>query len=47
MIERGYARVLHVPPNGNSRAAGLGALEDAARAARRGLWGACDPIPCR
>jgi micrococcal nuclease len=47
MIERGYGCVLHVPPNGNSRAAELGALEDAARAARRGLWGACDPIPCR
>ena len=47
MLERGYACVLHVPPNGDSRAAELAALEDAARSARRGLWGACDPIPCR
>jgi micrococcal nuclease len=46
MIERGYACVLHVPPNGDDRLAELQALEDAARAAGRGLWGACDPIPC-
>jgi micrococcal nuclease len=47
MIERGYACVLHVPPNGDDRAAELDALEATARRARRGLWGACDPIPCR
>ena len=47
MIERGYACVLHIPPNGDDRAAELEALEDDARLARRGLWGACDPIPCR
>lgn len=47
MLERGYACVLHIPPNGDDRAAELGALEAAARAARRGLWGACDPNPCR
>ena len=46
MIERGYACVLHVPPNGDDRLSELQALEDAARAAGRGLWGACDPIPC-
>lgn len=46
MIERGYACVLHIPPNGDDRAGEFDALEDAARAARRGLWGACDPIPC-
>lgn len=46
MIECGYACVLHVPPNGDDRLAELQALEDAARTAGRGLWGACDPIPC-
>jgi micrococcal nuclease len=46
MIERGYACVLHIPPNGDDRAGEFEALEDAARVARRGLWGACDPIPC-
>lgn len=46
MIERGYACVLHLPPNGDGRAAELRALEAAARAAGRGLWGACDPAPC-
>ena len=46
MVERGYACVLHVPPNGDDRLAEFQTLEDAARAAGRGLWGACDPIPC-
>lgn len=46
MIERGYACVLHIPPDGDARADEFQALEAAARAARRGLWGACDPIPC-
>lgn len=46
LVERGYACVLHIPPNGDDRAEEFGALEDAARAANRGLWGACDPIPC-
>ncbi len=46
LIERGYACVRHIPPDGDARAGELEALEAAARAARRGLWGACDPIPC-
>lgn len=46
MIERGYACVLHIPPDGDARADEFQALEAAARAARRGLWGACDPVPC-
>jgi micrococcal nuclease len=46
MIERGYACVLHIPPDGDARADELRAVEAAARADRRGLWGACDPIPC-
>ncbi|HEY0482081.1 MAG TPA: thermonuclease family protein [Kofleriaceae bacterium] len=46
LIERGYACVLHIPPDGDARAGELEAVEAAARSARRGLWGACDPIPC-
>jgi micrococcal nuclease len=47
LIERGYACVLHIPPDGDARAAEFAALEAEARTARRGLWGACVPIPCR
>jgi micrococcal nuclease len=47
LLERGYACVLHIPPDGDARAAELGAVEAAAKRERRGLWGACDPIPCR
>lgn len=46
LVERGYACVLHIPPDGDARAADFAALEAAAKAARRGLWGACDPAPC-
>lgn len=46
LIERGYGCVLHIPPGGDDRADELEALEAAAKAAGRGLWGACDPIPC-
>jgi micrococcal nuclease len=46
LVERGYACVLHIPPDGDARADEFRALEAAARAARRGLWGACDPVPC-
>jgi micrococcal nuclease len=46
LIERGYACVLHIPPDGDARADEFQALEAAARAAKRGLWAACDPIPC-
>ncbi len=46
LIERGYACVLHIPPDGDARADELLALQAEARAARRGLWAACDPIPC-
>lgn len=46
LIERGYACVLHIPPDGDDRADELKALETAAKTTKRGLWGACDPIPC-
>lgn len=46
LVKRGFACVLHIPPNGDDRAAEFKALEDEAKAANRGLWGQCDPIPC-
>lgn len=47
MVQRGYARMLHIAPDGDARAAEFSAYEDEARAARRGLWGACEPVACR
>lgn len=41
LVERGYARVLHVPPTGDQRLTGYRAAEAEARAAGRGLWGTC------
>lgn len=46
LIERGFACVLHIPPDGDARAGELEAVQAEARRARRGLWGACEPIPC-
>lgn len=46
LVERGFGCVLHISPNGDDRADEFEALEDDAKAAGRGLWGACDPIPC-
>ncbi len=46
LVERGFACVLHIPPNGDAREDEFKALQAAAKAADRGLWGACDPIPC-
>ena len=46
LVERGYACVLHIPPNGDDRLQEFNALQAEAKAALRGLWGACDPIPC-
>lgn len=47
LVERGYACVLHIPPDGDDRADEFAAVQAAAKTARRGLWGACDPTPCR
>ena len=49
MIERGAACVLHIPPNGDARVHDFEALQQQAMAARRGIWGACSPLPpaCR
>jgi micrococcal nuclease len=48
LIERGYGCVLHIPPNGADRVDAYRALQAEARAAGRGLWGACqEDLPCR
>lgn len=46
LVERGYACALHIPPDGDERADEFKAHEAAARSDGRGLWSACDPIPC-
>jgi micrococcal nuclease len=46
LLERGYACLLHIPPDGDSRLDEFKAIQAAAKAANRGLWGACSPIPC-
>jgi len=46
LVERGYACVLHIPPDGDDRADEFKMLQTSAKTARRGLWGTCDPIPC-
>jgi len=46
IVERGYGCVLYIPPNGTDRQLEFETLEAQARAAGRGLWSACSPIPC-
>jgi len=46
LLERGYACLLHISPNGDDRLDEFKALQTAAKTANAGLWGACDPIPC-
>lgn len=45
LVQRGYGCVLHISPNGDDRADEFMALQLEAQRARRGLWGACDPLP--
>lgn len=46
LLEQGYACLLHIPPNGNDRVAEYQALEDAAKQAEVGMWGACATVAC-
>ena len=46
MVERGYACVLHIPPNGNDREDEFETLQAVAKSQNRGLWGACEELPC-
>jgi micrococcal nuclease len=45
MIERGYACVLHIPPDGDDRADEFKMYQLEAKTSMRGLWGACNPLP--
>lgn len=45
LVQRGYACVLHVPPDGDARAADFKRYQADAKANLRGLWSACDPLP--
>jgi micrococcal nuclease len=46
-VERGYACVLHIGPNGDARVEEFDELELRARTLNRGLWAACEsPRPC-
>lgn len=46
LVERGYACVLYIPPNGTERKDEFDELELRARSGDFGLWGACETIPC-
>ncbi len=45
-VERGFACVLHIPPNGADRVDHFRELEARARDEGRGMWGACLEVPC-
>ena len=45
LVQRGYACVLYIPPDGESRVEEFRNLQLDAKNARRGLWGACNPLP--
>ncbi len=44
-VERGYACVLFIAPDGKSRYDEFKAYQADAKANLRGVWGACDPLP--
>ena len=46
LVERGFACMLYIPPNGEDRADEFESLEAVAEAENRGLWGACEENPC-
>jgi micrococcal nuclease len=46
LVERGYACVLYIPPDGEDRRAEFEALEATAKAEGRGMWGQCTVVTC-
>lgn len=46
LVSQGYACVLHISPNGDSRAQQFADLELIAKAQRTGMWGVCTTIKC-
>jgi len=45
LVSRGYGCVLSIPPDGQSRLDEFKALQLDAMVNKRGLWGACNPLP--
>jgi micrococcal nuclease len=45
MVERGYACVLFIPPDGTSRYDEFKTYQADAKAMSKGIWGSCDPLP--
>lgn len=46
LVQRGYACVLYIPPNGTDRRTEFETLEAQAMASMRGMWGACQEVTC-
>jgi micrococcal nuclease len=46
LVERGFACVLHIPPNGADRVDEFRTLQSVAQSDKRGLWGVCSENPC-
>jgi micrococcal nuclease len=46
LVERGYACVLYIPPNGEDRRTEFETLEATAQAEGRGMWGQCADVTC-
>ncbi len=46
LVERGYACVLYIPPNGEDRRDEFETLEYIAQSGGVGLWGACEDVTC-
>lgn len=46
MVERGYACLLQIPPNGADRSDEFAGLENLARNEERGMWGQCEDVTC-
>ncbi|WP_258182929.1 thermonuclease family protein [Enhygromyxa salina] len=46
LLENGFACILHISPNGDSRLAEYQALENEAKTAEIGMWGACATVSC-
>jgi micrococcal nuclease len=46
LVERGYACVLHIAPNGNDRVEEFERLQTQAIEQNRGMWGVCEEVSC-
>ncbi len=46
LIERGYACVLFIEPNGADKEQEFKKVQAQAKAAKKGMWGACEEVTC-